>query len=297
MPAKRSTTSTTRRAATTSRRPATAGRRQATSGARVPSPTPSPDGHTRTLTSQPWLHQREVELQEFGTVRQFPIGIRVDGWAIVLVVIIGATALRVSNELSPTRQQQLDASSYPIGAADWLAAHPAVGTRMYNQYGWGGYLAYRFYPQKNRRVFIFGEAALMGDPLLNEYEDVQTLRPDWKQILDRYQVDYIMLPMRDGIRLATVVFRPRAEGRYPTLLVRSPYAAAIPDQFKPVHTAQFKKNYVLVMQNERGSEWSEGDFGILTATTADGQDTLDWISAQEWSNGKVGLAGCSSRTS
>src|SRR5215475_7294658 len=106
----------------------------------------------------------------------------------------------------------------------------------------------------------------------------------------RYRVDYIMLPMRDGIRLATVVFRPRAEGRYPTLLVRSPYAAtAVPDQFKPMHTAQFKKNYVLIMQNERGSEWSEGDFGILTTTTADAQDTLDWISAQEWSNGKVFL--------
>ena len=110
----------------------------------------------------------------------------------------------------------------------------------------------------------------------------------------RYRADYIMLPMRDGIRLATVVFRPRADGRYPALLVRSPYAAGIPDQFKPVHTAQFEKNYVLVMQNERGSEWSEGDFGFLTTTTADGQDTLDWISAQEWSNGKVGLAGCSS---
>jgi putative CocE/NonD family hydrolase len=110
----------------------------------------------------------------------------------------------------------------------------------------------------------------------------------------RYRVDYIMLPMRDGIRLATVVFRPRAEGRYPTLLVRSPYVAAFPDQFKPVHTAQFKKNYVLIMQNERGSEWSEGDFGFLTTTTADAQDTLDWIEAQEWSNGKVGLQGCSS---
>ena len=57
----------------------------------------------------------------------------------------------------------------------------------------------------------------------------------------RYRADYIMLPMRDGIRLATVVFRPRAEGRYPTLLVRSPYAATIPDQFKPMHTAQFKR--------------------------------------------------------
>ena len=110
----------------------------------------------------------------------------------------------------------------------------------------------------------------------------------------RYRVDYVMLPMRDGIRLATVVFRPRAEGRYPTLLVRSPYAAFIPDQLKPMHTAQFKKNYVLIVQNERGSEWSEGEFAILTNTTADGQDTLDWISAQDWSNGKVGLHGCSS---
>ena len=59
-----------------------------------------------------------------------------------------------------------------------------------------------------------------------------------------------------------------------------------------MHTAQFKKNYVLIVQNERGSEWSEGDFGYLTSTTADAQDTLDWISAQEWSNGKVGLHGC-----
>jgi putative CocE/NonD family hydrolase len=110
----------------------------------------------------------------------------------------------------------------------------------------------------------------------------------------RYRVDYVMLPMRDGIRLATIVFRPRAAGRYPTLLVRSPYVPSVPDRFKAMHTAQFKKNYVLIMQNERGSEWSEGEFGFLTATTADAQDTLDWISAQDWSNGKVGLHGCSS---
>ncbi|HYL08827.1 MAG TPA: hypothetical protein VEU76_09765, partial [Candidatus Udaeobacter sp.] len=112
--------------------------------------------------------------------------------ALMLVVILGATLTRLASELSPQRQQQLDASSYPVGAADWLVAHPDVGTRMYNQYGWGGYLAYRFYPDQNRRVFIFGEAALMGDPLLNQYEDVQTLRPDWKQVLDQYKVDYIV---------------------------------------------------------------------------------------------------------
>ncbi|HEY1421242.1 MAG TPA: hypothetical protein VGG90_11120 [Candidatus Dormibacteraeota bacterium] len=112
--------------------------------------------------------------------------------AIMLLVIAGTTALHISGSISPSAQRNLDATTYPVAAADWLAAHPEVGTRMYNQYGWGGYLADRFYPEANRRVFIFGEAALMGDPLLNEYEDVQTLRPDWQQVLDSSKVDYIV---------------------------------------------------------------------------------------------------------
>ena len=110
----------------------------------------------------------------------------------VLVLVLGVTLLKIYSDVSPAVQQKLDASSYPIGAADWLAAHPEVGTRMYNQYGWGGYLAYRFYPDPNRKVFIFGEAELMGDPLLNQYNSVQNLRPDWQSILDQYQVDYII---------------------------------------------------------------------------------------------------------
>ena len=110
----------------------------------------------------------------------------------VLVLVLGVTLLKIYADVSPAVQQKLDASSYPIGAADWLAAHPEVGTRMYNQYGWGGYLAYRFYPEPNRRVFIFGEAELMGDPLLNQYNSVQNLRPDWQAILDQYQVDYVI---------------------------------------------------------------------------------------------------------
>ena len=112
--------------------------------------------------------------------------------AIVLVVIAGITTVRVAGNVSPAKQQTMDAETYPVAAADWLAAHPAVGTRMYNQYGWGGYLAYRFYGDPNRRLFIFGEAALMGDQLLNEYEHVQDIHPDWKHILDKYQVDYVV---------------------------------------------------------------------------------------------------------
>jgi hypothetical protein len=112
--------------------------------------------------------------------------------AVALVVIVAATSLRVAGTMSPAKQQQADASNYPVGAADWLAAHPEVGTRMFNQYGFGGYLAYRFYPDTNRRVFIFGEAALMGDDLLNEYADVYYVRSNWKQVLEKYRVDYVV---------------------------------------------------------------------------------------------------------
>jgi hypothetical protein len=112
--------------------------------------------------------------------------------AVALVLVTLVAAVKIDSDVSPPVQAKLDASSYPIGAADWLASHPEVGTQMYNQYGWGGYLANRFYPDPNRKVFIFGEAELMGDPLLNEYNDVQNLRPDWTAILDKYHVDYVV---------------------------------------------------------------------------------------------------------
>jgi hypothetical protein len=111
---------------------------------------------------------------------------------IVLAVIALATAFRIYESINPARQRSLAEADYPVAAADWLETHPEVGTKMYNQYGWGGYFAYRFYPEPNRKVFIFGEAALMGDPLLNEYEDVQTLRSNWKQRLDQHNVDYVV---------------------------------------------------------------------------------------------------------
>jgi hypothetical protein len=123
--------------------------------------------------------------------------------AVVLAVIALATTLRIYDGINPAKQQSMVMADYPVAAADWLDAHHEIGTRMYNQYGWGGYLAYRFYPQPNRRVFIFGEAALMGDPLLNEYEDVQTLRSTWKQRLDEYQVDYVVY--NKGEALANVL--------------------------------------------------------------------------------------------
>lgn len=110
----------------------------------------------------------------------------------------------------------------------------------------------------------------------------------------RYQIDYLMIPMRDGVRMATVVIRPKAQGRYPTVMSRTPYAMTSFERPEGLYKALFEADYVIIVQNERGSEWSEGEFGYLTSTTSDALDTLDWITAQGWSNGRVGLYGCSS---
>jgi hypothetical protein len=116
---------------------------------------------------------------------------------IALLLIAGVVGFRVATALG--RQASDTARDYPVGAADYLAAHPEVGTRMYNQYGWGGYLANRFYPDPDRRVFIFGEASVMGDSFLQQYQDVQTLRTDWTQVLDRYGVDYVVYNRHEAL--------------------------------------------------------------------------------------------------
>jgi hypothetical protein len=110
--------------------------------------------------------------------------------AVALLVIAAASAFQVTAHLET--QDKVVRDAFPVGAADWLQQHPEVGTRMFNQYGYGGYLAYRFYPDPNRRVFIFGEAALMGDALLNRYEDVAALKASWLKVLDGEGVDYVV---------------------------------------------------------------------------------------------------------
>lgn len=106
--------------------------------------------------------------------------------AAVAIGGVGLAGLTLRGQTASTN------ANFPVAAADWLAAHPDVGTRMFNQYDWGGYLAYRFYPQANRKVFIFGEAELMGDQLLQDYVEVNQVKRDWQQVLDRNGVDYVV---------------------------------------------------------------------------------------------------------
>jgi putative CocE/NonD family hydrolase len=111
----------------------------------------------------------------------------------------------------------------------------------------------------------------------------------------------VMMPMRDGVRLATDIYRPKnATGKVGTIFVKTPYnfnfwdvRNRVPADMSAAMTA-LKRGYAYVVQNERGHFFSEGNYDILGPPRTDGYDTLEWLSKQSWSNGKVGTTGCSS---
>ena len=117
-----------------------------------------------------------------------------------LMAIIGMVVLLAS---APSLLQRVDgklvARDFPIKAANFLVAHPAPG-HMLNVYGWGGYLIYRTYGHTPAQpVFIFGDAALDGDQLLRHYSHLQSLASDQSQLLDHYQVNWVIFHSDDPI--------------------------------------------------------------------------------------------------
>ena len=111
----------------------------------------------------------------------------------------------------------------------------------------------------------------------------------------------LMIPMRDGKRMAADVYRPKDTAKkYPIIFVRTPYnfnywdlrLGAPSDMTTQLDAV--KRGYAYVEMNERGHFFSEGAYDILGAPLSDGDDELTWMSSQPWSNGKVGTIGCSS---
>jgi putative CocE/NonD family hydrolase len=110
----------------------------------------------------------------------------------------------------------------------------------------------------------------------------------------------VMMPMRDGIRLATDIYRPKGNQKVPIVFSKTPYQFNTwVDGKMTTRTMEEAYNAVLrgyayVVQNERGRYFSEGEWDILGPPITDGYDAFTWMSKQSWSNGKIGVIGCSS---
>lgn len=113
----------------------------------------------------------------------------------------------------------------------------------------------------------------------------------------------VVVPARDGTSLATILYRPAMDGqpvpgRFPTILERTPYSRSGSSRLDLHLTGMFfaRRGYVFALQDVRGRGDSGGEFYYLYNKKDegnDGYDAVEWLAAQDWSDGKVGTVGVS----
>src|SRR5215469_7645708 len=103
-------------------------------------------------------------------------------------------------------------------------------------------------------------------------------------------VSNIAVPMRDGIKLYADLYRPVRDGRFPVVIVRTPYGK----QRDGIHETKVlfaQHGYAVLVQDTRGRYESGGEWDPFRNEAWDGYDTVEWAARQPWSNGKVGMSG------
>ncbi len=145
--------------------------------------------------------------------------------------------------------------------------------------------------------YAFAQPATAPDPQLVAKRNAIEKELESVAIIERK----LMIPMRDGKRMAADVYRPKdTSKKYPIIFVRTPYnfnywdvkLGAPRDMTSELEAV--KRGYIFVEMNERGHFFSEGQYDILGPPLTDGDDELTWMGSQPWSSGKVGTIGCSS---
>ena len=103
----------------------------------------------------------------------------------------------------------------------------------------------------------------------------------------------LAVPMRDGVALRADAYLPDAEAPAPAVLCRTPYDRSFP--LTPVAALDperaTEEGFALVVQDVRGQHGSDGEFDPFKSEGADGYDSVEWVAAQPWCDGAVGMTG------
>lgn len=110
---------------------------------------------------------------------------------VLLVGVLIAAGIKVGLELDRMRAPTVWGQGLPLGAVEYLRSHNLPG-QMFNSYNWGGYLIWNLYPDKP--VFVDGRTDLyaLNSRVLDDYTRVHWVRPGWQQVLDRYQIGFVI---------------------------------------------------------------------------------------------------------
>jgi hypothetical protein len=106
-----------------------------------------------------------------------------------MIGILGAILLMSTPAMRT--YDRFDTAVFPVEALNWLEAHPQDG-RVFNYFPWGGYLLYRQWPET--LVFIDGQTDFYGESLTREYEQVISAARGWKAIMNKYQIEWAIIP-------------------------------------------------------------------------------------------------------
>ena len=125
------------------------------------------------------------------------------------------------------------------------------------------------------------------------YIDPVAAHPELSQRTYPIRIDHnVRIPMRDKIATLADIYRPDAPGRFPVILIRTPYGRG--PEIPPDGVGHFAaRGYVVVIESVRGTAGSEGEFHPWINERKDGYDSIDWVSRKRWSTGRVGMMGLS----
>jgi hypothetical protein len=129
-------------------------------------------------------------------VREIDKMLRGHIWLVATVILIPCILMSGIPLDNQRRGNQFDPVVFPIQAVDWLESHPQEGN-MFNYFIWGGYLLYREWPEMH--VFIDGQTDFYGEALTRQYKEVINLGEGWENILNTYQVEWIIIPTKSAL--------------------------------------------------------------------------------------------------
>lgn len=104
----------------------------------------------------------------------------------------------------------------------------------------------------------------------------------------------VKVPMSDGAILFADIYKPKAKGTFPAILIRTPYSKSnVSHNYPLIATILACQGYAVVIQDVRGKYESEGRFEPFINEEKDGKETICWITKESWSNGVVAVWGFS----
>jgi hypothetical protein len=140
---------------------------------------------------------------------------------------------------------------------------------------------------------VFGDVPAQHGAYVRDGYEVLMIKEETDSLISQAEFEVtvdrdVRVPMRDGLELAADIYRPDADGKFPVILVRTPYKKEMHDLEAKFYA---RRGYVYAVQDCRGRFSSPGEWVPFFNEPQDGYDTVEWLAVQPWSSGKVGMIG------